>query len=194
MNFKQVGVLLSLSTLIGINLNITKVSAQEPSIEFGKAISQGSCTIENQLVGEDGRTLAIAFKDFKSAKAKRNKCVLRVNTTIPSGFHVQEVQVLYQGSAEVPSGENASLSRSYTFTGGALGVAKAEPKTTKFTSSNPLFQEQDDLTVASASCGGQGQLGMNMVANSSAKSSIFVDTADLNAGDVKLHINIRRCK
>ncbi|MEO0014541.1 MAG: hypothetical protein RLZZ535_2930 [Cyanobacteriota bacterium] len=194
MTLKQLGVLLSISTAIGINIIPTKALAQEPSIQFSEAISQGSCTIENQLASDDGRTLAIAFKDFKSANGQRNKCILRINTTIPSGFHVQDVQVLYQGSAEVASGGNTSLNRSYTFAGGALGVAKAPPKITKFTESNPLFQEQDDLTVASASCGGTGQLGMNMLAGSSQGSTIYVDTADVNAGDVRLHIDIVPCQ
>ncbi len=193
MNLKQFGVLLSVSTLIGINIGTTKALTQEPSIQFGEAISQGSCTIENQLASEDGRTLAIAFKDFTAANGKRNKCVLRINTTIPSGFHVQDVQILYQGTAEVASGGNTSLSRSYIFNGGAFGQPTAPSKTSKFTESNPLFQEQDELTVASASCGGQGQLGMNMVAASSRGSSIFVDTADLNAGDVKINIDIVSC-
>ncbi len=176
MNLKQFGALLSVFTVLGVNAIATKALTQEASIQFGQAISQGSCTIET---GEDGRTLAIAFQDFQSANGKRNRCVLRVNTTIPSGFNVQ-FRFVYQGITEVPSGGNASLSRSYTFLGSALGIVEPEPKTTKFTSSNPLFQEQDDLTVASASCGGQGQLGMNVVAASSQGSSIFVDKFKIN--------------
>jgi Domain of unknown function (DUF4360) len=195
MNFKQFGVLLSISTVLGANLIATKALAQEqPSIQFGQAIGSGGCIVEDQLAGSDGRTLSIILDKMSARNGKRQRCILRVDTTIPSGFHVQDVQILYQGSTEVRSGSRGtSLSRSYIFTGGALGVARATPTTTQFTSDNPLFQAQDDLTVASASCGGQGQLGMNLVAQSSQGSFIVVDTADLNAGDVKLHINLTPC-
>ncbi|MGJ5629513.1 DUF4360 domain-containing protein [Nostoc sp. CALU 1950] len=193
MNFKQFGVLLSISTVLGTNLIATKVLAQDPpSIQFGNAIGSGGCIVEDQLVGSDGRTLSIILDKMSARNGKRQRCILRVDTAIPSGFHVQDVQILYQGSTEISQGKT-SLSRSYIFTGGALGVAKATPTTTQFTSSNPLFQAQDNLTVASASCGGQGQLGINMIAQSSQGSFIVVDTADLNAGDVKLHIQLAPC-
>ncbi|MEH1939947.1 MAG: DUF4360 domain-containing protein [Nostoc sp.] len=178
-----------------MNVIVSKALAQEaPSIQFGNAIGSGGCSIEDQLAGSDGRTLSIILKDMSAKNGKRQRCLLRVDTIIPSGFHVQDVQILYQGSTEVSSGSGgANLSRSYIFTGGALGVSKATPTTTKFTSSEPLFQAQDNLTVASASCGGQGQLGINMIAQSSPGSFIVVDTADINAGDVKLHIDIAPC-
>ncbi|MGV0101866.1 hypothetical protein NSTCB13_00352 [Nostoc sp. DSM 114160] len=38
MNFKQFGVLLSISTILGLNAIATKVLADEPSITFGDAI------------------------------------------------------------------------------------------------------------------------------------------------------------
>ncbi|MEM7590740.1 MAG: DUF4360 domain-containing protein [Cyanobacteria bacterium P01_A01_bin.83] len=202
MNFKKFGVLFSLSALVGISLTATKVLSQqhyasnqeEPSIQFGEAISQGRCTIAEQLAGDDGRTLSIALDGFTSEYGKRERCILRINTTIPGGFHVQDVDVLYQGSAEVPDGHRATLSRSYIFNGGAFGQATAKPASTKFTEDQPLFQEQDNLTAASASvCGGQGQLGINMVANSSKEAALFVDTADLNAGDVQLSFDIVPC-
>ena len=158
MNFQKFGVLLSLSTLVGISLTTSKALSQqhhasnqeEPSIQFGEAISQGRCTIAEQLAGEDGRTLSLALDGFTSEYGKRERCILRINTTIPGGFHVQDVDVLYQGSAEVPDGANATLSRSYIFNGGAFGQVKVPPQSTKFTESNPLFQEQDNLTAASA--------------------------------------------
>ncbi|WP_019508164.1 DUF4360 domain-containing protein [Pleurocapsa sp. PCC 7319] len=208
MNLKKLGILLSLSTLVSINLTTTNALTQEdpawnveddtqveePSIQFGEAISQGKCTIANQLAGEDGRTLAIALDGFVAENGQRNKCLLRINTTIPGGFHVQDVQVLYQGTAEIPEGENAIFSRSYIFNGGAFGQVKAEPQKTKFVEDNPLFQEQDNLTAASVSaCGGQGQLGINMIARSSKEAALFVDTADVNAGDVQLHFDIVPC-
>ncbi|MGL4622375.1 MAG: DUF4360 domain-containing protein [Chroococcidiopsis sp.] len=192
---KKIGVLLSVSTVIGMNVVTTKTLAQEePSIQFGDAIGGPGCVIADQLVGEDGRTLSLLFDDFQAKNGKRKPCNIRVNTTIPSGFHVQNVQVLYQGSTEVPSGSRGtSLSRSYTFTGGALGIAKAEPVVSKFTSTQELYQEEDEITVASASCGGKGQLGVNMIAQSSKGSSIIVDTADFNAGKVELSFEIAAC-
>ncbi|MCC5641664.1 DUF4360 domain-containing protein [Nostoc sp. CHAB 5824] len=193
MNFKQVSALLCVSTVLSMNVIASKALAQEqPSIQFGKAIGAGGCTVGDQLPGSDGRTLSIFLDNMVAKNGKRQRCILRVNTTIPSGFHVQDVQILYQGSTEVPQGKT-SLSRSYIFNGGAFGQPTATPTTSEFTSTNPLFQAQDNLTVASASCGGEGQLGMNMVAQSSSGTSIVIDSVDLNAGDVKLHIDIAPC-
>jgi hypothetical protein len=193
MILKQLGVLLSISTVIGINIIPTKALAQEPSIQFGEASSNGNCTIAEQLVGEDGRTLSIALDGFISENGKRERCILRINTTIPQGFLVQDLQVLYQGTTNVASGGKTNLIRSYTFAGGALGVAKLPPKTSEFTETVGLFQEQDDFTAVSASCGGQGQLGINMLANSSKGSDILIDTADVNAGIVRLYIDLIPC-
>ena len=50
------------------------------------------------------------------------------------------MQIMYQGSTEVPPGsKGTSLSKIYIFNGGAFGIDKDSPKTTKFTSSNELF-------------------------------------------------------
>ncbi len=195
MNFKQVGVLLFISTIVGMNVVAAKALAQEePSIQFGEAVAAPGCVIAEQLVGEDGRTLSLLFDNFEAKNGKRKACNIRVLSTIPSGFQVQKLQVLYQGSTEVPSGtRGTTLSRSYIFNGGALGVAKAPPQTTKFTSTNELYQEQDELTAVSASCGGRGQFGINMIAQSSKGTSIIVDTADLNAGKVEIQFELDSC-
>ncbi|MEA5628092.1 hypothetical protein [Nostoc sp. UHCC 0251] len=195
MKFKDFGVLLSISAILGINVIATKALAQDfPSITFGNATGTGGCIVEEQLPGSDGRTLSITLDNMSAREGQRQRCILRVETFIPSGFFVQNVQVLYQGSTEVgPRSRGVSLSRSYIFAGGALGISRARPQITQFRFSNSLFQEQDDLLVASASCGGQGQLGINMIAQSSPGSSIVVDTADLNAGDVVFRLDIAPC-
>jgi hypothetical protein len=195
MNLKQFGVLLSVSTIVGINMIANKALAQRsPSILFGRAVGSGGCIVQDQLVGSNGRTLSLFLNNMSASNGQRQRCILRVDTIIPSGFNVQNVQVLYQGSTDVGLGSRGtSLSRSYIFTGGALGIASAPPKTTQFVASNPLFQEQDDLIVASASCGGQGQLGINLIAQSSLGSFIVVDSADLNAGSVIFRIDLRPC-
>ncbi|MEH2356123.1 DUF4360 domain-containing protein [Nostoc sp.] len=197
MNFKQFGVLLSLSTILGMNVIATKVLAEEPSITFGDALGSGGCKVADQLPGDDGRSLSIVLDNFSAFNGQRQKCILRVQTFIPSGFIVQDVQVLYQGTTDIDRGsKGTSLSRTYSFSGGALGQAVAPPKTTKFTSSK-AFAEQDEITVVAAtglcSGGGQGLLGINLIAQSSRASSIFVDTADINAGDVRLYFDLRRC-
>ncbi len=197
MNFKQFGVLLSVSTILGINVIANKVLAAEPSITFGEAIGSGGCVVDDQLAGEDGRSLSLVLDNFNAFNGGRKKCVLRVQAFIPSGFIVQDVQVLYQGTTEVNSkSKGTSLSRTYSFSGGALGQAVAPPKTTKFTS-DKAFAEQDQITVLAAtglcSGGGQGLLGINLVAQSSSGSSIYVDTADLNAGDVRFYFDLKRC-
>ena len=196
MNFKQLGVLLSLSTVVGMNVVATKALAQpaEPSIQFGPAIAAPGCVIADQLVGEDGRTLSILFNDFEAKEGVRKPCNIRVNITVPSGFLVQNLQFLYQGSTEVPSGTRAtSLSRSYIFSGGALGITRVPSKTDKFTSTDELYQVQDEITAMSASCGGKGQFGVNMVAQSHPGNSIIVDTADFNAGKVEIHFDLASC-
>ncbi|MEH1812851.1 MAG: DUF4360 domain-containing protein [Nostoc sp.] len=198
MNFKQFGVLLSISTILGLNVIATKVLADDsPSITFGKAIGMGGCKIGGQLPGEDGRSLSIVLDNFSAFSGDRKKCILRVQTSIPTGFIVQDVQVLYLGNTDINRrSKGTSLSRTYSFSGGAFGQAVARPQTTNF-SETKAFAEQDELTVIAASglCngGGQGLLGINIVAQSSSGSSIFVDTADLNAGDVKFFFNLKRC-
>ena len=177
MNFKQFVALLSVSTVLGMNVVATKALAQpaKPSIQFGSAISSPGCVIADRLLGDDGRTLSILFDNFRAENGERKPCNIRVNTTIPSGFHVQDIQILYYVGTEVPSGSKpTSLSRRYIFNGGAFGVVKASPTTTKFTSTKPLFQVQDSPTAVSASCGGQGQLGINTIAQSSKGTSIIV--------------------
>jgi hypothetical protein len=194
MNFKQFGVLLSVSAVLGMNFIPTKALTQKPSIKFGQAIASGGCNVGDQLVGSDGRTLSIVFDNMHAENGSRQSCILRVNTTIPSGFYVQDMRILYQGSTEVPSGsKGTSLSRSYIFNGGALGQASARPATTKFTSSNELFQVEDPITVASASCGGEGQLGINMIVQSSPGTSIVVGSPDLAGRDVEIHVDLDPC-
>ena len=202
MNFKQFGVLLSISTILAMNVIATKALAQKspspkpPSITFRNAIASGGCIVTDQLLGSDGRTLSLLLDNFKASEGARQRCILRIDTIIPSGFQVQNVQVLYQGSVGVNSrSKGITLSRSYIFNGGALGgIASARPITTLFKSTDPLFQEQDDIFVASASCGGQGQLGANVIAQSSPGSSIVVDSADFSAGDVIFRIDLKGCR
>ncbi|MBE8965260.1 DUF4360 domain-containing protein [Nostocales cyanobacterium LEGE 12452] len=199
MNFKQFGVLLSLSTILGLNVIGTKVLADEPSITFGDAIAaRGSaCKVADQLAGEDGRTLSLILDNFSAFSGARKRCILRVQTFIPSGFIIQNVQALYQGNTDINRGSRGtSLSRTYSFSGGAFGQAVARPQTTNFAATK-AFAEQDEITVLAAtglcSGGGQGLLGINLVAQSSPGSSIYLDTADLNAGDVILRFDLKRC-
>lgn len=195
MNFKQFGVLLSISTIFGMNLIANKALAQEsPSITFRKAIAVGGCSIAAQEVGEDGRTLSLILDKFSAFNGQRNRCIIRINTIIPSGFNIQELNVLYQGSVEVGAkSEGPDFSRSYTFSAGNLGQVVATPQKTKFKEDDPLFQVQDNLDVISASCGGQGQLGLNLIEQSYPGSNIIVDTTDVNAGKVILSLDLIPC-
>ena len=194
MNFKQFGVLLSVSTVLGMNLIPTKALTQEEaSIKFGQAIASPRCAVVDQLVGEDARTLSVLFDNFEAKDGERKSCNVRVNTTIPSGYRVKDMRILYQGSTEVPSGtKGTSLSRSYIFNSGAFGIVKDSPKTTKFTSSNELFQEQDEITAASASCGGEGQFGINASVQSSPETYIAIGSPDFTS-EVKIHFDLARC-
>lgn len=195
MNFKRFGVLLSVATVFGMNVVATKALAQtEPSIQFVKAVAAPGCVIVDQIVGQDGRTLSLLFEDFAAKEKQRKACNIRIETIIPSGFLVQNLQFLYQGSTNVsPGSTGTTLSRSYIFTGGALGLTKLRPKVSRYTSTNELFQEQDDVTAVSASCGGQGQLGINAIAQSSPGSSIVIDTLDSNIGKVEIHFDLAPC-
>lgn len=196
MNWKQFKILLLLATILGLGFITTPSLTQEepvPTIQFGKARGSSGCSVKNQLTGRDRRTLAILLDNMSAANGKRKNCVIQVDTIIPNGFHVQNVQILYQGSTEVPSGGNTSLSRDYKFTGRSLEKVAGKPLISEYTSSNPLFQEQDEFVAASASCGGQGLIGIHLIALSSPGASIIIDTADLNAGDVKIYFDLARC-
>ena len=196
MNFKQFGTLLSVSIVFGMSfIPIKALTQEEASIKFGEAIASPGCAVVDQLVGEDARTLSILFDNFEAKDDERKSCNIRVNTTIPSGYRVKDMQILYQGSTKVPPGtKGTSLSRSYIFNGGAFnGIAKSSPKITNFKSTNELYQEQDTVTTASASCGGEGQLGINMVVQSSPGTSIVVGSPAFLVGEVKIHFDLGRC-
>ncbi|MBE8971395.1 hypothetical protein IQ277_35970, partial [Nostocales cyanobacterium LEGE 12452] len=115
MNFKQFGVLLSISTILGLNVIATKALADDSSsITFGRAIAaRGSaCKVADQLAGEDGRTLSLILDNFSAFSGDRKRCILRVQTFIPSGFIIQNVQALYQGNTDINRGSRGtSLSR-----------------------------------------------------------------------------------
>jgi hypothetical protein len=187
MKFKQLGVLLSLSTIVGINVIANKALAQpiEPSITFGNAIATGECRVADQLVGPNGRSLSIDLNNMRATNGQRARCIIRVNTTIPPGFRVQDARLVYQGSVEVfPLSRGVTFNRSYSFTRGT-GLA-SKLSTTTFTDSNPLFEKQDDLTGLFASCGGRGNFGINMHAQSSPGSDIIFDTAYVSISSLKL--------
>ncbi|MEH2204099.1 MAG: hypothetical protein V7K53_08435 [Nostoc sp.] len=157
-----------------MNVIATKALAQDlPSISFG-AITTVGCSVANQPTGSVRRTLPITLDNISASEGQRQRCILRAQTFIPSGFFVKDIQILYKGSATVSSmSKGASLSRTYSFSGGALGQAISPIKTTKFTSSGSNgFAKQDGIAVLSTSCGGQGLLGINIIAQSSLGSSI----------------------
>jgi hypothetical protein len=191
MNFKQFGVLLSLSTIVGINLIANKASAQ--SITFGPAIASGGCRVTDQLIGPDGRSVSIFLDNMKASNGQRQRCLLRIQTAIPAGFLVQDVDVLYQGSVEVgPRSRGVTFSRNYSLVG-SLGIVSATPQSTQFTDTESLFAEQDNLTVLSASCGATGNFGINMVAQSTPGAFFTLDTVDVASAVVRLFIPIRPC-
>ena len=185
MNFKQFGVLLSISTIFGMNVIATKALAQNLlSISFG-AITTVGCSVANQPTGSVRRTLPITLDNISASEGQRQRCILRAQTFIPSGFFVKDIQILYKGSATVSSmSKGASSSRTYSFSGGAVGIANATPRITRFTSNNPRFREKENITVSSASCGGQGQLGINIIAQSSPGSSIDISKIVIFSGNL----------
>ncbi|MEH2127287.1 hypothetical protein [Nostoc sp.] len=188
MNFKQFGVLLSISIIFGMNVIVPKTLAQDlPSISFG-AITTVGCSVANQPTGSVRTTLPITLDNISASEGQRQRCILRAETFIPSGFFVKDIQILYEASAKVSSmSKGASLSRTYSFSGGALGQVIAPPKTTKFIS-DKAFVEQDEITVLPASglCsgGGQGLLGINIIAQSSPGSSIDISKIVIFSGNL----------
>ncbi|MBD2446678.1 DUF4360 domain-containing protein [Nostoc sp. FACHB-152] len=200
MNFKQFGALLSISTIVGINLIANQVLAQDgPTITFGSAIASGGCSIDKQLPGPNARSISISLNNMRATNGQRQRCILRVNTTIPPGFFVQAVEVIYQGTVTVlPRSRGVTFNRNYSFLGGALGTTTSGPGRTEYRSiaDNEFFTEQDDLAVLSASCGGRGTFGINMIAQSSQGSDWILDTTDINAGasaDLTLIFGITPC-
>ncbi|QFS45873.1 DUF4360 domain-containing protein [Nostoc sphaeroides] len=194
MNFKQFGALLSISTILGMNVVASKALAQQaPSILFGPATaSGGGCTIDTQTSLNDGRTLSIVLNNMSAINGQRQRCILRVEANIPSGFRAQELQVQYQGDTVVNSGsKGTSFSRSFSILG-ALGILTTTPISTSFTS-DTVINEVDRYSLLSASCGGQGVVSMNLIARSSVGSEIVLDTGDINAGNVRFSFPIIRC-
>ncbi|MDM9583881.1 MULTISPECIES: hypothetical protein [unclassified Nostoc] len=163
---------------------MTKTLAHDlPSISFGAIITSG-CSVTNTLPGSVTSTLPIALDQISASEGQRQRCILRAQTFIPSGFFVEDIQILYQGSTTVNSmSKGASLSRTYSFSGGALGQTISPIKTTKFTSNGSNgFAEQDGITVLSTSCGGEGLLGINIIAQSSLGSSIDISKIVIFSG------------
>ena len=223
MNFKcfetkYLGILLFIAIILGINLNATKALTQQPqfpsiqskipfdwknlisgkkakfpSIQYKKAFSWNGCKVDNQLAGQDGRTLAIVLDNMNVVGNQRKLCFIAVPTTIPGNYLMQDVQILYQGTTENPGGAKTLLRRKYTFVSKSRKKIKLEWIASKFKTSNPLFQEQDDVAVIPKSCKWQGWLIIGIEARASRTSSLIVDTADLNAGDVKIDIDTTPC-
>ncbi len=77
--------------------------------EIGEAISQGKCTIASQIADGEKHTLSMVLDGFFAENSQRKRCLLRVNTSIPSGFRIKGVRVLYQGETRIPDGANASF-------------------------------------------------------------------------------------
>ncbi|WP_158441881.1 DUF4360 domain-containing protein [Pleurocapsa sp. PCC 7319] len=182
--------------MLGINLIPTKAltkKPQKPSIKYEKAFSWNGCKVGGQLAGGDGRTLAIVLDDMSVADKERQLCFIAVPTTIPGNYLMQDVQILYQGTTENPGGAKTRLRRKYKFVSKSRKRINTEWVTSLFKSSNPLFQEQDEVAVIPKSCGWQGWLIIGIEAKASRKTSLIVDTADLNAGDVKIDIDTTPC-
>ena len=196
MNFRYFGAFLSLSTVLGISLVATQAwtkQPQQPSIKFKKAYSWDGCKVGGQLTGEDGRTLAIVLDDMNVADKERKVCYIAVPTALPGNYLMQDVQVLYQGTTENPQGAKTLLRRMYIFKSESGKKIKTQWVSKRFKSSNLLFQEQDKVSVIPKSCSWQGLLVIVIEARASPKTSLIVDTADLNAGDVKIDIDTTPC-
>ena len=201
MNFKYfgikyLGILLFISTVLGINLFATKAltkQSQKPSIQYKKAFGWNGCKVENQLAGQDGRTLAIVLDNMSVADNQRKLCFIAVPTTIPGNYLMQDVQILYQGTTENPGGAKTLLRRKYKFVNKSRKRINTKWVASLFKTSNPLFQEQDDVAIIPKSCGWQGWLIIGIDARASRTTSLIVDTADLNAGDVKIDIDTTPC-
>lgn len=164
-----------------------------PSIRFKKAFSWNGCKIGGQLAGGNGRTLSIVLDDMSVADNERKTCFLAIPTALPGNLLMQNVQVLYQGTTENPGGAKTLLRRKYTFVSQSRKKIKLDWVASKFESSELIFQKQDTVTVLPKSCGWQGWLIVGIETRASPQTSLIVDTADLNAGDVKIDINTNSC-
>ncbi len=196
MSFKYFRSFLLIFTVLGINLIATKAltkQPQKPSIQYKKAFSWNGCKVGGQLAGENGRTLAIVLDNMSVADKERKRCFIAVPTTIPGNYLMQDVQILYQGTTENPGGAKTLLRRKYKFVSKSRKRINTEWVASRFKSSNPLFQEQDEVAVIPKSCGWQGWLIIGIEARASRTTSLIVDTADLNAGDVKIDIDTTPC-
>jgi len=218
MNSKYFKSFLLIFTVLGINLipaealtkplEVANIQSKRPanwenlirsrrkrisSIEFKKAFSWNGCQIGGQLAGADGRTLAIILDNMSVADRERKVCFMAIPTTLPENQIMQDIQVLYQGTTENPGKAKTSLRRKYSFVSKSQRKIKLDWIESKFESSIPLFQEQDAISVMPKSCGWGGWLIIGIDARASHQASLIVDTADINAGDVKVDIETTPC-
>ena len=223
MNFKYLRSFLLIFTVLGINLISVEARTQQPeisgvktieakkpinrknrsrrrkkknrraSIKFERAFSWNGCQIEGQLAGVDGRTLAIILDNMSVKNKERKFCFMAIPTALPDNQVMQDVQVLYQGTTENPEKAKTLLRRKYTFVSKSQKKIKLDWIESKFKSSIPLFQEQDEVSINPDSCGWDGWLVIRIETRASRKASLIVDTADINAGDIKIDIDTTSC-
>ena len=86
-----------------------------------------------------------------------------------------------------------SLRRKYSFVSKSQRKIKLDWVESKFKSSIPLFQEQDEISIMPKSCGWSGWLVIRIEARASRQASLIVDTADINAGDIQVDIETTSC-
>ena len=166
---------------------------RRPSIRFKQAFSWNGCQIGGQLAGADGRTLAVILDNMSVTDRERKVCFLAIPTTLPENQTMQDVQILYQGTTENPGKSRTSLRRKYSFVSESQRKIKLDWVESKFRSSVPLFQEQDEISIMPKSCGWGGWLVIGIEARASRQASLIVDTADVNAGDVRVDIETTPC-
>ncbi|MDZ8226670.1 MULTISPECIES: DUF4360 domain-containing protein [unclassified Nostoc] len=118
------GIISSL-TLLSLNLvGLSQVQAQTEGFQLQNVpVSfSGSGCPPGKIQGVlNGDTLSITFSAFE-AKAQRPQtvsasCNLRIGLSVPSGFNVQPINVLYNGFADVPKGGSADLNVKILFQG-----------------------------------------------------------------------------
>ncbi len=181
---------ISLIVWIGINLLPMKVLAQ--SITFSKAVTSGSgCRPSKQIISPDGKSVSILLEKFVAENGKRTLCNLKIQANIPSGFHLQQIDVTYQGFRDIKEGETGFFKSSY------LGSSTTGGVEANFSSGTDIFILQSPFLIESKtrSCKGtKTNIGINMTAFASKNSQVALDSVDLEAGKIILSFKLVPCE
>ena len=185
-------ILIATCCLIVTGVNFLSVNAQEESITFTRAKTSGSgCRNKKQIISSDRKTVSILFENFIANKGKKVFCNLKLRADIPSGFYIQEVNVLYQGFYNIQKGGRGFFRSTNIGSNTAGGVnIKMKKGTDIFIAQAPFTVKRIKRTCKRA----KTNITIKMIAFASKDSEVSLDSVDLETGKVIFKFNLLPCQ